>query len=59
MEAIAIIMTLLVGIFIGIFGTVAYCVHDMAKAEETKRRQQIHPSGRPAGVVPFQRVNLN
>lgn len=52
MEAIAIIMTLLVGIFTGIFGTVYFCIHSEQKKEETKRRVSIHPSGR-VGPNPF------
>lgn len=50
MTEYAVLMTLLVGIFIGITGTVAIAIKMEARAEKA-RRQEIHPSTRTDEVV--------
>lgn len=55
MTEYAVLMTLLVGIFIGITGTVAIAIKMEVRAEKA-RRQEIHPSTR-VGPNPFIRHN--
>lgn len=53
MLAALIIMTLLVGMFFGFTVAVALAIHMDNRDQETKRRHNIHPSGRSRSILDY------